>query len=369
MNRILHIAPFNTANVPYTFVQAERKLGYDSNLITLGKNSFDLPEDICLNLPFLTTPGMRAVKRAVSPADRLIVDNLHRIPKSIPIKWNADGWLELNLIKFRELIWGKKIRQVLLDVDVENIDVIQLDGGIEFYRDGRIVQKLKKLGKKIVCCYTGSDLRIRGVIPVIDDISDLNVTVEFDHIYFHPDIHHVFFPFEIEQFQLLKILPKGSLRIGHAPTNRLAKGSDRIIFELERLQKHHAIDIVLIENKPYHEALKLKATCDIFVDQIGDLGYGINSLEALAMGIPVATSLVRDFSVQYPDHPFIEINAYTLGSKLQPLLGNADLRRKMGEKGREWVGKYHDPEKAVKKIHELIAITESADKKMEQKNE
>ena len=335
-------------------------------MITLGKNSFGFPEDICLNLPFLRGFGLKKLKQLVSSADRLQVDNIHRIPKSIPVKWQANGWLESKLIAFRESVWKKKIRRALLEIDVKNVDVIQLDGGLEFYRDGRIIQRLKQAGKKVICCYTGSDLRVRGVLPVIDEISDLNVTVEFDHLLFHPNINHVFFPFDIKQFKLVNLPASEMLRIGHAPTNRLAKGSDRIIAELKRLQKFHAIEIVLIENLPYERALKLKATCDIFIDQIGDLGYGINSLEALAMGIPVATSLARDFSKFYPDNPFVEITAYTLGSQLIPLLSNPELRRKIGNRGRKWVKKYHDPENVTKKIHLLAGITQIADKSSEQ---
>lgn len=358
MSRILHIAPFNTANVPYMFVRAEQQLGHDSRLITLAKNPFGLPEDICLNLPFLKTPGLKRMKGFVSPAERLRVDNIHRIPKVVPKKWRAKGWPERKLIQLREKLWRPAIRKALLEVDIGNVEVIQLDGGLEFYRDGRVVKGLKEAGKKIICCYTGSDLRVRGVIPEIDEISDLNVTVEFDHLLFHPNITHVFFPFDSSSFKKVKTNNAGKLRIGHAPTNRLAKGSDRIIAELKRLQTYHNIEIVLIENLPYEEAVQLKATCDLFVDQIGDLGYGINSLEAFAMGIPVASSLARDFSLHYPDHPFIEVSAQTLASQLKPLLGNPELRKKLGEKGRRWVKKYHDPVKVVKKIHKLAGIAD-----------
>ena len=357
MRRILHIAPFNTANVPYTFVQAERKLGFDSRLITLGKNPYGLPEDICLNLPFLGSAGVRRVKRAVTPEQRLRVDNVHRIPERIPPVWRPGNALERALIRLREWLWRPKIRRAMLEVDIAGVDIIQLDGGLEFYRDGRIVRKLKEMGKKIICCYTGSDLRVRGVIPEIDEIADLNVTVEFDHLFFHPDIHHVFFPFDVSRFHVREVESRGVLRIGHAPTNRAAKGSDRILAELKRLQQYHAVEIVLIENLPYEEALALKATCDIFVDQIGDLGYGINALEALAMGIPVATSLVRGFAEHYPDHPFIEVTAQTLAAQLQPLLSDPKLRRRIGLRGRKWVARYHNPVKVVRRIHKLAGIS------------
>ncbi len=357
MKRILHIAPLNTAGVPYAFVKAERRLGYDSRLITLGKSRFGYEEDICLNLPFLRTPGIKLLRKAVSDPSRSIVENVHHIPAEIPRKWMPRGFLESTLFQFRERVWAPRIRDVLSEIDIWNVDIVQLDGGLEFYRDGRTIKELDRLGKKIICCYTGSDLRVRGVIPEIDELAHLNVTVEYDHKYFHPNIHHVFFPFDMEPFDVIPPRAQHSVRIGHAPTNRRAKGSDQIISQLKELKKSRDIEIVLIENLPYKEALKLKATCDIFVDQIGDLGYGINSLEALAMGIPVATSLVSDFGESYPDNPFIEVDKDSLVAQLQPFLDDADLRREEGIKGRDWVMKYHDHVKVVRRIHKLAGIS------------
>ncbi|OQX58944.1 hypothetical protein DRQ00_07290 [candidate division KSB1 bacterium] len=364
--KILHIAPFNTAGVPLTFVQAERSLGYYSRLVTLARHPYNFPEDICLKLPLLNFYGTNLIKKVVSPKQRLQVGHLHRIPEQIPIQWHPKGAAERLLIRLREKIWQPRIRQFMTQSNFWQFDVYQLDGGLEFYRDGRTVKKLKDLGKKIICCYTGSDLRVRGVIPEIDAAADLNVTVEFDHIYFHPRIHHVFFPFDLEHFVYSKQSHSGKLRIGHAPTQRQAKGSDVIIAVLKKIQQKYPIEIILIEKLSYHQALQLKSTCDIFIDQIGDLGYGINSLEALAMGIPTCSSLVRGFADKYPDHPFVEINADNLESQIIYLIENENYRRRMGEIGREWLRKYHDAVKVVQHIHRLARIP-SRNRKWERK--
>lgn len=354
--RILHIAPFNTANVPYTMVKAERKLGFESRLITLAENAFGFPEDICLDLPFLRTRGMNRIKMSVSDPARNRVGNVHEIPEVIPRKWQPAGFLEDRLIRFREFTWKNRVKNALTAVDVLKMDTIQLDGGLEFYRNGRTISTLKNAGKKIICCYTGSDLRVRGVIPEIDELSDLNVSVEFDHIYFHPNIHHVFFPFDIESVPAEYKKPHETIRIGHAPTNREAKGTDTILAVLGRLQASFPLEIILIEGLSHKEAMQRKGECDIFVDQLGDLGYGVNSLEALAMGIPVATSLVRGFAERYPEHPFVEIDDKTMESKLITYLKDSQLRKALGEKGRDWVKDFHDPLRVVRKIHELAGM-------------
>ena len=55
-------------------------------------------------------------------------------------------------------------------------DIFHFEWGLEFYRDGRFVEKLYNLNKPIICTYHGTDLRSRGVIPKIDKMSTLNLT-------------------------------------------------------------------------------------------------------------------------------------------------------------------------------------------------
>jgi len=355
LTKILHIAPFNVAGVPITFVKAEREQGFFSRLITLAPHPFGYEEDICLNLPFADLSRYFWIKKILTPAQRLRVENVHRIPEKIPLLWRP-GAGEKWLIAFRETLWAGKIKRLQEEIDFWNFDVYQLDGGLEFFRDGRTVRQLKNRGKKIICCYTGSDLRVRGVIPEIDASADLTVTVEFDHLFYHPAIHHVFFPFLPEKFHVSEKPTSGTLRIGHAPSNRQAKGTDQILKSLENLKRDFPIEIVLIEGLAYRDALNVKQTCDLFVDQIGDLGYGINALEALAMGIPTATSLVKGFAEAYPDHPFIDISDGKIEEKLRPFLGDSKLRKEKAVQGRRWLEAHHDARKVVHRIHELAGM-------------
>jgi glycosyltransferase involved in cell wall biosynthesis len=355
--KIIHIAPLNTSGVPISLVQAEKDLGYESRLVTFAPDHREYTEDICLNLPFLDFAGTRLVKRLVSDPGKLRVDNSFKIPDRIPLQWRANNRAEALLVSLRELIWTPRFKKFFDQIDFWNFDVYQLDGGLGFYRDGRVIEELKKRGKRIICCYTGSDLRTRGVIPAIDAVADLNVTLEFDHLKLHPNIHHVGFPFDSGRFE-----PKPGtgnhevVRIGHSPTNRLAKGSDHIIRAINSLKARYPVELVLIENVSYEESLRLKAGCDIFVDQLGDLGYGLSALEALAMGIATCSCLVDGFEDTYPDHPIVEVSALDLEGKLVELLENPDKRIEIGRKGHEWVKRVHGKSNVVKKIHELAGL-------------
>ncbi len=353
--KILHIAPINTSGVPGQMVLAERKLGFDSRLVTLFRDERDYFQDICLNLPFIDFHITKWVKKYVSSPDKLVVNNIAKKPGRIPIQWVPHTPAERVLVDLRDKLWVPAISRTVDRYRLDRFDVFQLDGGLGFFRSGRFICKMKARRKKVICCYTGSDLRTRGVIPVIDSLSDLNVTVEYDHLQLHPKIYHVFFPFDTADFQPRRP-SDGKVRIGHAPTNRAAKGSDDILAVLNALKAEIDFDIVLIQNLPYRQALTLKQTCDIFIDQIGDLGYGINSLEALAMGIPCCSCLAAGFERQHPDHPFVVVDKSNLFDKVKQLVLSPRRRREIGERGRMWVRKVHDAQNVVRKIHRLAGL-------------
>lgn len=356
IRRILHLAPFNTSGVPITLVHAERALGFESRLITLGRDPRGYEEDRCLNLPFLDFAGTRWAKKLFSHPARLQVTNRYKIPTQIPPTWTPHSIMEKWLVQFREMVWQKKITRAMAEIDFWNFDLYQLDGGLEFYRDGRVVGELKKRGKPIICLYTGSDLRTRGVIPEIDRAADLNVTLEFDHLALHPRLQHVFFPLDLKHLPLTPPRQQTRLVIGHAPTNRVAKGSDVIISVVQNLAKEIPIDFELIEGLPHREALQRKARCDIFIDQLGELGYGINAIEALALGVCTCTALEAGFVRQHPDHPFVKVCAANLREQLIRICHLPQERQRLRNYGRRWVEKMHDARQVVKKIHELLDI-------------
>jgi len=353
--KILHIAPFNYAGVPMNFVKAERNLGHYSRLIVLGSNNQGRDGDIFLNLKFIDSPFVKIAKKIFTPVKRRKIIYNVTPPEKVPITWSYANTGEKILIKSREVLWKKAIDKIIQDVDFWNFDLYQLDGGLGFYRDSRLIKKLHSKGKKIIVCYTGSDLRTRGVFPEIESISDLIVTVEFDHLKFHDNLNYVPFPFDFLMLPDKKKRDPKRIVIGHAPTNRAAKGSDIIINAIERLKnKYSYVDIDLIEGMLYKEALERKSMCDIFIDQIGNLGYGINSIESLAMGSVTCSSLAPGFKEAFPDHPFIEIDAGNIEEKIDDLIQDKKKMENIAAYGEKWARRFHDPIQVVTKIHNLL---------------
>lgn len=354
--RILHIAPFNTAGVPIAFVKAERALGYDSRLITFSPNEFGFEEDVCLKLPWMSGRLFSAVRNRLSSASRRSRAALegHAAPASVPRIWEP-RFPEAALIALRERLWRPKIEAAWKRLDFFSFDIYQFDGGMDVYRHGETAKALRQRGKKIVCCYFGSDLRTRGVLPELDEISEINFTVEFDHLELHPDIQYLFFPFDPQSYQPNEKNGTG-VRLFHSATNRQYKGSDHIIEVGRRLEKTFEVEFIFMENTPHEQLLAAKRQSDIVIDQItnlGGVGYGVSSLEALSMGIPVCTRLTPEYEAFIPDHPFIGVTPETLYDQLVRLIQDPALRIKHGRHGRQWVTQYHDARNVVRHMHTI----------------
>ncbi|MCK5146392.1 hypothetical protein KAR48_06520 [bacterium] len=349
--KILHFAVENFARVPETFVRAERELGHDSTLMTLypTKHQFD-DGAICLNMPFVGDEFASKVKKLLKISQSNKMSNQRRNDLYGPPVWNPGSGFKKALFELRDNLWEPRIRKALEKIDINSFDLIYFDGGAGFLRSGKIAKELKEQGHYIGINYCGSDLRTRGIIDSVDKLADARFTVEFDHSLLYPAAEFLFFPFRLSAYSKPDKKLTDTIRIGHAPTNRIVKGTDYILAELEGLKADHPIEIVLIENLSHPEALKLKASCDIFIDNIGELGYGINSLESLAMGVPTAVQLLPDFEAVLGKHPFINIQKGTIATSLQPYLKSSRKRRALADIGKGWVKLKHDPVKIVKKM-------------------
>jgi len=350
--KILHFAVENFARVPEAFVRAERQLGHESLLMTLypTRHAFD-DGAVCLNMPFVGGGFPAHLKSLLQGRSAEELSNRRRTGLAgVPV-WEPGNGFKQKLFDLRDRIWESQIRKRLKSIDIDSYDLIYLDGGAGFLRSGKIVSELKAAGKKIGVTYCGSDLRTRGIIPSVDALADARFTVEFDHALLYPKAQFLFFPFRMPPVNCPAPTPGGRIRIGHAPTNRAVKGTDDILSELEAMKQDYPIDIILIENLPHAEALELKASCQLFIDNIGELGYGINSLESLAMGIPTAVQLLPDFEAVLGDHAFIPIEKGGIARALIPYIESTKKRKALGEKARAWVSEKHD---AVKIVQEML---------------
>jgi hypothetical protein len=351
--KILHLCDQNWVGTASTFVKYHNRFGNYSRLVTLSRCASEFEEDICLNLPLVRGSAFdMALKR--------VMNALHsNACKSVDTEkgrvWRPRSGFESLLFTLRDSLWAPRVYSAVRRYDLLDFDIYHLESGAGFFRDSRLIRKLKAMGKKIVCYYLGTDIRDRGIIPEIDELSDLNITTEFDHLALHPGLRFSFLPFEVGDFEV-RAQENDRLRICHAPRNRALKGTREIIAVVREMERRHDVELVLIEGRPHAEAIEIKKTCDIAIDQVGDrggTGYGVNSLETLSMGIPTLTSFTADFDAFLPDHPFVVVNPDTLAARLEDVILDAGLRREKGRQGRAFVEKYHDAGRVTRSIYDM----------------
>lgn len=336
--RILHIASENVAGVPGILVKAERKMGHYSRLMTYFKSPRSHWDDIVINLPFSNTWSFRDLKKKAKIGTYGFEQKKGHPPEWQPKKYEKVFYL------FRDVIWDQKINP--LKDFIRSFDYYFLDGGLGLLRNGQIMKTLKKKGKKIAILYLGSDLRLRGNLPHIEELADILFTTEFDHTLIHPKVHYVPFPFEVDKFNKKEILRNDNITICHAPTKRYLKGTKYVLEAIYKLKGKYNFNFLLIENKPHKEVLKIKEEkCDVLIDQLtdfGGFGYGMNSMECLSMGIPSITYINPQYEKFLKTHPFINANKDNIREVLEEILANPKMLLKKSVDSRKWVVKEHN---------------------------
>jgi len=291
-------------------------------------------EDICLDFKLPSGKGAKLWRDS----------KVENFPPT-KLKYNQPkNFLEKIYFHLRDEKNKIKIDNVIKDYNLFDYDIYHFDGGMDFSRDLRFAKELKKRKKKIVCCYFGSDLRTRGIFKELDEMSDLNLTVEFDHLSIHKNINFLYFPFDEKQFEIKK-KNNSKIKIIHSPTNRKYKGTDKILKVINEVQKIRNIEFILLENVERTKVLEIKSTCDLAIDQVGGemggSGYGKNSIENLSMGAPTFTEFSEEYLMFIKNNPFIHSTIETLKENLIKIIDNSTLRDEIVLKGREWVEDHH----------------------------
>jgi len=347
--RVLHLSPQNYTGILTLFVKGHRYLGHESRLVTFYRAKNRYPEDICLNLPFVgPMEWLWKLKRFVRSGSL-------RVPftgTTERIFWSPSR-AESLLFPLRDLVWTPRIKKAEKKYGLTDFHVYVLEGGMSFFRDGRDVKRLREMGAHIVSNYHGLDLRMRGAIRPVWEATELHTTCEFDLYRRYEELEYLFLPFDTSVMP--QAAPTGNkVRICHAPRIRSVKGTEKILNAVENISKTLPVEMVLIEDMSHSEAVRLKATCHIAVDQIasGDMGYGVNSLESLSMGICTVTNLSGAYQEFIPDHPFALATPDSLEDVLRELVLDEDLRRKYAQAGPGWIERTHNWKTVAESMHE-----------------
>ena len=332
--RILH-APINIANQVNIIAKAQRELGYSSFSCSFSNNWFNYKSDQCLDLEKLN-------------------NKYHRIFRMSQFFLNSI--LKYNVFHF---YFGNTLLPRYYDLPI-----------------------LKRMNKKMVMQYLGSDIRQKSIAERKNKFLQVKVKDE-------KEIRHristvakyiktAIVDYELQEYiqgyfekivimraalniqdyrPAIPSLYKKIPLIVHATSDKRIKGTEYVLQAIDKLKEEYDFKFKLVRGLNHEEAKNIYEKADIIVDQLLGGSHGVFSIEAMALGKPVICYIREDLKDKYPkDLPIISANPDTIYSVLKILIEDAKLRHELGEKGRVYVEKYHDARKIA---GELIKVYES----------
>lgn len=88
----------------------------------------------------------------------------------------------------------------------------------------------------------------------------------------------------------------GPLRVVHAPSNPVVKGSDLIVDCIEDLRAAGLpVELRMLKGQPVAEVVAAVREADVLVDQVNLGWYGVLAVEAMSLGIPTLARLDPDY--------------------------------------------------------------------------
>ena len=191
----------------------------------------------------------------------------------------------------------------------------------------------------------------------ITDNGGVGVAATLDLLDLEPSLTWLPHPISRDMLPKRRFTGGRLLRVAHAPTDRAIKSTEAFLAACRLV----GVEPVLVEGKTNAECLAIKATCDALYDQT-ELGYGVNAIEAWALGLPViaggAPSTLARMRAEFGQLPFIETTADTIADALAVLRDEQD-RATWAEAGHAHYERFHDGAETVRRlapIYESLAV-------------
>jgi glycosyltransferase involved in cell wall biosynthesis len=308
--RVTH-CPVNLAGVGWTNVQALRRRGVDARLVVFNTQPFR-PDQADWNL-----------KR---PRSGLL--------RQQAIQWRA----------FAELL--------------PQTDIFHFYFGLTLVPKRVQFPILRAARKKSLFHFLGADIRERPKEQLMYGLkADARVVGSFAALRFIPYGAEVLPPgIDLVRYQPVQPVERERVRIVHAPSNLDKKGTQYVVDACKQLP----VDLEVIHGVRNEEAVERYKQADIVVDQVLRDWHGILSIEGMALGKPVVTSLDEDAVRETEEHfgvkvPIVRTTKDDLVDVLRPLVDSFEERKQLGEAGRAYVEEVHDVERMTDRLLDLYA--------------
>jgi glycosyltransferase involved in cell wall biosynthesis len=305
--RVVH-CPVNTAGVPWANVRALRERGVDA---------------------------------------RLVVFNRYQLHPE------ADWSLERRggLVRRQAAQWRALLRLL------PRTDVFHFYFGLTLVPRSLQLPILKALRKRSVMHYLGSDIRGRSPAELaFGKKADAEVVGSYDAIRWVPEAEIIPPGIDVRAIEPAPPTDRGRPVILHAPSSRSRKGTEHVIAACEGLDA----DLVLVEGLHHAAAFERYRDADIVVDQLNAGWYGLFAIECMALGKPVV-SYLHEEAVERTEEalgarvPIVRATTEDLRARLEPLVGSAAERRRIGAESRAYAERVHDLERVADRLLDLYA--------------
>ena len=139
-----------------------------------------------------------------------------------------------------------------------------------------------------------------------------------------------------------------TIKVVHATNHRRYKGTRFLISAIDELKSEgYPVELILVERMQNREAKKIYEQVDIIADQFIGGAYALFAVEGMALGKPVMCYLREDLYPYHPEWaecPIVNTNPDNLKEQLIELINDSKLRHELGQRGIEYVRKYHSLE-------------------------
>ncbi len=358
--KFLHIARNLMAGIPAEFVKMERAEGHDSHLVYYENpgptEGFPvIPQFYGNNAIFSLYRKLRYKSRYQDAASRVTQSVAASQFNHEPLWQPNSNIVERVWRRAKDWRVKKKIPGIIKDFNLKGYDVIFFHGARDLTWGGHLARALKNDGAKIISVFHGTELRVEGVNRAMHALTDLNITMEQDHLALHPDIYFIFMPFDVARFKV-ETDWTSRIKIMHAPSNRYNKGTDIILPVMDTLKQKYDFDFILLEGVSQEEVRRQKARCHLCIDHVGNrggTGYGVSSLESFAMGVPCVADFTEEMRKFLPEHPFFLADKDNVSQVLEAILQKPEVLAQRGATCRQWVEDTHGFESVYNRLREL----------------
>ncbi len=251
------------------------------------------------------------------------------------------------ILKDQNKDWSRWEKTLFFLKCLKDYEVFHFHAESIFAAEFKDIPFLKKLGKKVIFHFHGSEIRGKSMHPRIKS-ANARLVSSPDLLEFVPDAIWIPQPVDLDQWKPQPMeKTDDKITLIHAPTSRKVSGTEHIISAVQELQKEGcAVELRLVEGKPYESLREHFQKADIFIDKVTLGIYGTFAVEGMALKKPVCVFIDERLLPLYPaELPVVKTRPENLKKDLKRLIEDESLRRDLGEKGRAYAEKYHDVRK------------------------